>query len=182
MYRTPDIFFPGNPSVPTGQLTSLTPLDNPVRPFIKVSGGPYTYVIRFPELPGGSLINPGQSAQPEFRIYSGNVTSISPDADTSNCLFYLYRKPAQQDHWKSFLGRTVPVNEVTASGATTNYSHFVSGDYDVRVSGFSPGSSQYIYVGFCVVAYGRDSNFSPIYSEAVVINAGPAYPVSIQFF
>ncbi|MDR1626657.1 MAG: hypothetical protein LBT33_08955 [Spirochaetia bacterium] len=171
------------------------PLQRPNRPFLPVSSsGTYTYAINFPTGAGTGLTNiwgasisiaaPSQTDQPVFRIFNGDYL-LNPSLALAN-YFYLYRilNTTQNNHRKSFLPRSNTTStETTASipPETINYSYYNnSGDPDMqRVSGYTPGSN--LCVGFCVVAYGRDDNFSPIYSEAIVINAGPAYGIYVQF-
>jgi hypothetical protein len=174
------------------------PLQRPGRPFLPVSSaGTYTYVINFPTGAGTGLNNiwgnpiPTQATQrdqPVLRIFAGDpsVYLANPSLIPLD-FFYLYRilNTTQNNYRKSFLPRlgtsaeTIPAVP-PAPPETINYGYYVSGDPDLqRLSGYTPGNN--LCVGICVVAYGRDDNFSPIYSEAVVINAGPGYGIYVQF-
>ncbi|MDR1316228.1 MAG: hypothetical protein LBK13_05065 [Spirochaetales bacterium] len=172
------------------------PLQRPNRPFLPVSSaGAYSYVISFPTGTGsGTLTNilpgipssnpipiatPTQYDQPVFRIFNVNYLQ-NPSLAPAN-YFYLYRilNTTQNNYQKSFLPRLNATYTEPGSPAI-NFSYYnSSGDPDIqRLSGYTAGSP--LCVGFCVVAYGSE-NFSPIYSEAVVINAGPRYGIYVQF-
>jgi hypothetical protein len=169
------------------------PLQDPSRPFLPISAaGAYCYVINFPTGAGSGLTNiwgapisiatPSQIDQPVFRIFDGDYLQ-NPSLPLVN-YFYLYRilNSSQNNYRKSFLPRSGASAETILSTPpeTINYGYYLSGDPDLsRLSGYTQGSN--LRVGFCVVAYGRDDNFSPIYSEAVLINAGPAYGIYVQF-
>jgi hypothetical protein len=168
---------------------NANPVQRPARPFIffpssggMSKGGAWTYLISFPIDIGTIIPDSGltQDKQPVFRIFPGNDTLSNPESGR----FYLYRPTTQQNSRKSFLPKTGTSTETigTAPNTTTiNYSYYVAGDSDLqRLSGYTVGND--LYVGICVVAYGRDpSNFSPLYSEAIVLNAGPAYPIYVRF-
>jgi hypothetical protein len=168
------------------------PLQRPNRPFLPVSSaGNYSYAINFPTGASAGLTNiwgnsitiatPSQSDQPAFRIFNGDYRQ-NPSLSPAN-YFYLYRilNTTQNNYRKSFLPKlsTTSVETIPSPPETINYSYYnSSGDPDLRLSGYTAGSN--LCVGFCVVAYGSE-NFSPIYSEAVVINAGPRYGIYVEF-
>ncbi|MDR1933726.1 MAG: hypothetical protein LBQ57_12995 [Spirochaetales bacterium] len=154
------------------------PLVRPNRPFLTVPNPSidYTYVISFPTaIPSPpNTVADAEAAQPVFKIFTGAVVG---NIDNPDGQFYVYRtiNQAQNDYRKSFLALTG-----SSVYPGVSYAYFNAGDPDLsRLSGYTPGTN--LYVGFCVVAYGRDTSFSPIYSEAVVLSAGAATPVSIQF-
>jgi hypothetical protein len=188
LFRTED-FFPA----PFYTTTNPNPVQRPSRPFIffPVSGpgmsksGAWTYVINFPIEVGTAIADSEltQAKQPVFRIFAGNVLQPAPD-DFGVCHFYLYRPTTQQNIRKSFLpkqGSSTETIGTPPNTTTINYNYYIAGDSDLqRLSGYTIGNN--LYVGLCVVAYGRDPvNFNPLYSEAVVLNAGPAYPVYVDF-
>jgi hypothetical protein len=121
----------------------------PNRPFLPVpsAGTTYAYLIDFPTV--------GEPGEPLFEIYSGY-----PPATTGPLNYFsLYRT-----------ARTTPLHEKSFQAATSGDSSFQSGDADLAgLPAITSGVR--LYVGICVVAYGSDQNFSPLYSEAVLLNA-----------
>ncbi|MDR3201512.1 MAG: hypothetical protein LBT68_08620 [Spirochaetales bacterium] len=165
---------------PPPPTSSIGPLQRPNRPFLAVGGGSDIYVITFPTL--AAPVNPTDTDQPTFKIFNGPTVG---NIDSPNSYFYLYRtlQPTQNNYRKSFLARTDTSRDLSVT-PYVDYAYFNSGDPDLtRLSGYALGTGANLYVGICVAAYGSDvsSGFSPLYSEAVVLNYSPAYPITIQF-
>ena len=125
------------------------------RPFVVVANKAlsYKYVIDFLD------INLPVNSEPVLRIFLPDETTLEDE-------FFIKRRPQiSPEEEKKFLQTEI-----------------LPGDIDVRsLPGFTGEAGQRLYVALLAAAFGRDDNFSPIYSEAVLLNTGIEDAIEINF-
>ena len=126
------------------------------------------------------LINLGNFKNENIRI---KIDFIGlHDKTNTEPIITVYKKGNNIPIEEFIMRRNVVDTITTDENKTFFYKDIIAGDKDTNLIASSITAKTNIAVSICVVAYGLDSDFAPIYSEVIFLNRDVYSPLEISYY